>query len=1779
MLSHTRQPIPEAASYTLRFIYSGLIMEQEALDFHAPNMMKMLASGYRHSNLIFKHGGGRFRLCTLKLSDGHNGHRVLFGIFNGKQISPELLDGDYLVHLDNIWFHDYRKSASFFDEQELNNHIARNQHKLVSCVHTPDQLLKWFNHQLSGENQALQLAETKIEWLPMFKVNRTLLTLSNDQAQALNTELPAVLTGPGGAGKTLLLLATMVTFIEQLPQNPDKPVRIQCVTVGDELSKKTRSCWSRMHHSGEEKGVQVDFTTYRDLCTLMLESDTDKPEWQLATPDTFFTWFKTFHAQQQKHNSDTLEKKINGNKKRHKPTYIPLTQQQIEDVFEELQWVALKNYQPDLAVGEKRNLFTDSNDKLYLQMVFKKYNEHLVSKKLVQPEWYRFKIDEQNKYDLQLIDEGEGFAPVPLLNLMDMVKDNCRLSVFDTRQSLGSLIPVRPWFAEEEQRRANRHNVNLTLPVTKRCSSAVVQSLNKFLQITDWTTGGHTEKFEYSQVIEESERQGDTLFFTGQNAVTAWKDKFANLQDRSQVVILTREQDVELAKSLFDTQNVTTVTRFRGLERQIVVLFNLFSDDVYAEINKHVASMPKDMTKQFGRACDMTNNRLFARACRIIITAMERSIETLCIVQNEKNTHRIALILDAIKPAQQQPQPIVEEPVLSAEEKLKRWELTVNEYLEHGLMQEAREIYQRELMPARGPWETNPACAVLETPLQQPIARKSVTKPVLTQTEIEGFTQAKWLQLFGLRDRNKAYRILLQSPYKNHGCALEAVCSNEKTGKILIGALKKNHAFAREFANLLHKYFHNGFTLAFIDEIGSKVNLSPSTLINSPTGIELLWCLQSISRSINLSSTWLGGAYPDLLNQLFQKAHSDLAAVEWLNYAINSSKECRKQCMDINVFTAFDQLMVNTAGKALLINLLKYTLHAQNKPLLTQFLLQQEQTGERIRWNLLTSNAANHTLLIECIRRCQPDFTRELLNIPNEALYQLLKPLFNSTAGLTCLVAIHDVDASHFSAVCLVPMEFWLLKNEKGESALNYAATCQPLKNLIHDYFCYSSKNRERMYLPGEDVQQSVMRNFIATASFLIFINTIYENLQPEHKELFICNMLNIVLNDVKIKNNVDSDEWANLLGYLFTHYFDHICRYQINNQNVVSWLLVMKQEKLLITILERYDDYRWIFNLHDKQNRCAIDIAFQMNCILFLYVFIDKKELNNELHKWHGPHVDNAFMTWISFDKIMKNNGLSKLTENIEQFGEVLLASCFLNKNLLFHIMRHESKGTCFIKQLCQPVNGPWLISVMKYIMTQLHTQNKSLLGLAMDGNPNRGLLLVSVLSTAIERHHNKTTVFFQKRHELIEKDIQLYVESLRHNGKNIAVFCELAQTSGLKDVFLNSPILANLKSVIKSVAQNFSGELEQRIFLALVSWKKADSLLNRLFHNSTQTNKRKEITALKPDFLTQTVNNSASVFYSLTLSNIRQSILRQIFIANESLLPTIASRKYLCETLADERTALKNLAENSANHYLLLSLFQSSPELVQELMPQDLFSTSSKDGTGQLEPSVFSFLLITTQGQTLLKLLLQSKVSLVDFREFSYVLTTLPEQGCNVLDYLINYSAETQQILYMICQFQKQFFHLFSWGLLNRSVQIQGVEYNCLRSLLQNWTGFDLFISMITLNQEFLCEVSWENLTSPLEGDLLQLSVLHYIVINCPKPGCWESYLLDIIEQCPQLVSDEAITCLESTFIDNQSIWDLMHETEEGTEIADKLLSMVADNNPVTPLEDLLPQKLTLT
>lgn len=169
----------------------------------------------QYQGIISKLLNGDYKEADLEKLAGHNVYSVRVNKSDRLLFSTVTVKGkSCLLLLDVVLNHDYHKSRFLkphvlrqFLEYNAPEALAKGELIFVKADALPP---LWANPQSKEE-------EETIEYQKVTFYNHTFITLSDAQEKALKIELPAVISGAAGSGKSCVALAILEQAVNQFP--------------------------------------------------------------------------------------------------------------------------------------------------------------------------------------------------------------------------------------------------------------------------------------------------------------------------------------------------------------------------------------------------------------------------------------------------------------------------------------------------------------------------------------------------------------------------------------------------------------------------------------------------------------------------------------------------------------------------------------------------------------------------------------------------------------------------------------------------------------------------------------------------------------------------------------------------------------------------------------------------------------------------------------------------------------------------------------------------------------------------------------------------------------------------------------------------------------------------------------------------------------------------------------------------------------------------------------------------------------------------------------------------------------------------------------------------------------------------------------------------------------------------------------------------------------------------------------------------------------------------
>jgi len=485
--------------------------------------------------------------------------RILFTTYNGS-----------ICILEPILNHDYAKSRFLRNRHCLTQFLGKIDETITA---TPVEELDIPVYNEPAEKKYLAFQQQFIEF-------------SDIQEQAMTTQLPFVLHGSAGTGKTTLALSLMQNIVRQAI------APVIYLTVSPKLRDNIRNLWQEMHH---DIMAGVKFLTYHDF---LIEEAAINPD-NLVSDRDFSTWYQT------------LKK-------------CPFPEQKL---YQEFRIVSGYQEEAYLALGEKQSLFAAEQR----PEIFNLFSQYLRTiSPGFSPELSAFSLENPNVY--LIIDEAQDLSCGQLKNLLSYNSSNAVLLLGD-HQVLFDGISRHPFIKQFYYEHSSCLLNLVELNTSFRCSEQVTTLANKLIELKYQVTGGASDKIESAQMTADMHDIG----------VINWFDASPeNLQEIKDFVADTSYALINFTtepEDSFSNFLVFSPSNIKGLEYDNIILWKPFQDN--KKLNKLLTttSAPSHNRAKAGKS-----NVEFLNYFNELITAVTRAKKRVIIVNPKNNSANKELI-------------------------------------------------------------------------------------------------------------------------------------------------------------------------------------------------------------------------------------------------------------------------------------------------------------------------------------------------------------------------------------------------------------------------------------------------------------------------------------------------------------------------------------------------------------------------------------------------------------------------------------------------------------------------------------------------------------------------------------------------------------------------------------------------------------------------------------------------------------------------------------------------------------------------------------------------------------------------------------------------------------------------------------------------------------------------------------------------------------------------------------------------------------------------------
>jgi len=445
------------------------------------------------------------------------------------------------------------------------------------------------------------------------------ISFDEDQSLVYKKQLPLVIIGSAGSGKTMLSLERMKILNGH----------ILYVSQSSYLVDNARNLYYCQGYNNENQ--EIDFLSYNEF----LESIKTFNNKVFNYPE-FRTWYDRYRNTIKFNDPEKLFEEIKGTL-----TGVSITKP----------YLSKDQY---LDLGVKQSLFLqEEKERIYL--LFSKYLEHIKKSNLIDVNIlsYEYLNLVESNYDYIVIDEVQDLTNIQIQLILKSLKTKTNfLLCGDSNQivhpNFFSWSKIKTLFYEEQTTQGK--DILFLLTTSYRNSQGIVDIANNTLKIKQQRFGSIDKESNYL-VKSVAENKGRIFSFNKKGTEIAKLNKSSMRSTKYAIIVLKEDQKKE-AQKYFQSPLVFSIHEAKGLEYDNIIIFNLVSSayEKFQEIAEGISFEDLEKDLLYSRAKDKTDksSESYKFYINSFYVAITRAINNLYIIE-ERTTSRFLELLDVYK--------------------------------------------------------------------------------------------------------------------------------------------------------------------------------------------------------------------------------------------------------------------------------------------------------------------------------------------------------------------------------------------------------------------------------------------------------------------------------------------------------------------------------------------------------------------------------------------------------------------------------------------------------------------------------------------------------------------------------------------------------------------------------------------------------------------------------------------------------------------------------------------------------------------------------------------------------------------------------------------------------------------------------------------------------------------------------------------------------------------------------------------------------------------------
>lgn len=537
------------------------------------NAVEHLLSGdYNHHDLEKLNGPQQLVIYSFRLNAVE---RLLFTSYQ-----------DHLHVLEHLSTHDYQKSR-FLKKGVLKRYLETHTGDLFESIGSDKPIF-----------HATKLSDPKVS-LDYFE--QQFIHLTADQQHILSAQLPLIITGIAGSGKTYTALSLLKDYLNthSVDQRP-----LLYLTKNKTLVSAVQSIW--IDFVDECNRDKVEFKTYAAFA--FDQNNTINESY-------FFDWYQALSP---------------------KDIVKTFSCDKAYQEFRTCSGFSLEHY---LNLGDRQSQIHDQHDRELWYDRYQRFLNDLLINQIVDPCFSAPTLDQNNQYAMIIVDEAQLLSIHALKKVYQCAGHNNIVYCMDPHQntedtlSTGVLLTLA-------LRQEGSLIYQVELSKTHRCPVSVIELLNRLIQMEYHITGGKVDKQESGKMIaENSDNIGFTQFIPFNELLNHFW--LLELAKTPSLAIVTHADYIEEAYEHFNTPLIFTPEQIQGLEYHTIVMYKLLADgkakSILKDINPKWRFFQPQETSVVHRAKKGKADMQYATWFRRFYVGLSRAMDTVIWIDENNN--------------------------------------------------------------------------------------------------------------------------------------------------------------------------------------------------------------------------------------------------------------------------------------------------------------------------------------------------------------------------------------------------------------------------------------------------------------------------------------------------------------------------------------------------------------------------------------------------------------------------------------------------------------------------------------------------------------------------------------------------------------------------------------------------------------------------------------------------------------------------------------------------------------------------------------------------------------------------------------------------------------------------------------------------------------------------------------------------------------------------------------------------------------------------------------